>query len=741
MKMKIHFIPMFALVFSFSGFVEAQKSKAELRAEKDFDYYAFGNASSKYQAVKKLSIAGKRNLAKSFQYKGRFNESAEVYKSFIETELATASDYLDYSFVLRTLGKYDEAKLWLEKYYLVHPDEIRAKKQMDAYPLLNEFSKDNGRHEIKLLAMNTEMQDFGTAFFNNSVVFASSREGVKSIRRSYNWNEKPFLDLYISEEKEGELSQPILFQKQLNRAMHEGPVAFSNGGSFMALTRNNYEDKSEDGIVKLKIFFFDLVDEKWKNEKAFKYNSAAYSVGHPWLSEDGKTMFFASDKPGGYGGSDIYRINRDSAGNWGEAYNLGSKINTEGDEMFPFYHQGEQKLIFSSNGHLGLGGLDLFIAAIHDDTITGVQNFASPVNSPYDDFALIINKEFKKGYFSSNRINVKGDDDIYSFSLIKPFVFTKKLEGKSLDPKGAILAGSEVILYDDKGNILAIDTTDENGNYSFEVYPDRNYELAASKVTFQPNRITVNTTGFEPVQKQDINLNKNPEFYLQILVKDEKTSQLLPFTKVKIRNKTNVEEEIYISSDQGEFRKELMKMQIGDTVQLELIVEKEGYPARKVTYSEVLVREGVVTKEILLSKELPSIQEASFEVGADLSKLIDIKPIFFDLGKWNIRTDAAVELDKIVKIMNEYPNMIVELGSHTDCRSSASFNKTLSDNRAKSSAEYIKKRISTPERIYGKGYGESKLLNSCACEGNIKSTCSEEQHQQNRRTEFIIIKN
>ena len=159
-------------------------------------------------------------------------------------------------------------------------------------------------------------------------------------------------------------------------------------------------------------------------------------------------------------------------------------------------------------------------------------------------------------------------------------------------------------------------------------------------------------------------------------------------------------------------------------------MEKEGYLGKTVTLNDE-----AKLGEIKVIEALDKI-----EVGADLGKIIDIKPIYFDLKKFDIRSDAASELDKIVKVMNENSTMVIELGSHTDCRGSAASNLSLSDKRAKSSAEYVKKNISKPERIYGKGYGESMPVNDCKCEGAVKSSCSEDEHQQNRRTEFKIIK-
>ena len=180
---------------------------------------------------------------------------------------------------------------------------------------------------------------------------------------------------------------------------------------------------------------------------------------------------------------------------------------------------------------------------------------------------------------------------------------------------------------------------------------------------------------------------------------------------------------------------ELSKNKVNDQLNYTITLSKTGYLTKSLDFNYKIEKAGLINLNEKLDVSLGKV-----EIGVDLSSLINIKPIYFDLGKYVIRKDAAIELDKIVKVMNEYPSMQIELGSHTDCRSSIASNLKLSDNRAKASADYIKKRISNPQRIYGKGYGESKLKVDCPCEGTVKSNCSEEEHQKNRRTEFIIIK-
>jgi outer membrane protein OmpA-like peptidoglycan-associated protein len=503
----------------------------------------------------------------------------------------------------------------------------------------------------------------------------------------------------------------------------------------MAFTRNNYVKRSEQGIHKLEIFFAELENGVWQNETAFKLNNSEHSVGHPWLSEDGNLMYFASDMPGGFGGTDIYKIERTEGGEWGEAVNLGEKINTVGDEMFPFYHEQQNLFMFASNAHTGLGGLDLFLVYAPKHKMGKLMNMGAPLNSSFDDFALVADKEMKKGYFSSNRDGGKGDDDIYSVEFLKPFIFTKTVEGIAYNKDTVITDGAIITLFDEAGNKIAETVADSNGKYSFEIENlDVSYYIESKKDEFEPGKTQkIDISGPSEVVKADIIMERKPVFGLLCTVKDKESSSPLQGAKIKITDKDKGTVIELNSSDKGDISKLLEGYKLNSKTNLEITVEKDGYSSKTVTFDQILEKSGTYKLDIVLEPT------QKLQVGEDLADLFKINPIYFDYDKFNIRKDAAVELDKIVEIMNKYPNLVIELGSHTDCRGTAQYNQKLSDSRAKSSAAYIASRITTPDRIYGIGYGEAKLTNGCACEGAKVTKCSEEEHQLNRRTEFIIV--
>jgi outer membrane protein OmpA-like peptidoglycan-associated protein len=724
----------FAIIVLVSANVAAQKSVDEIKGDKYYSQYFFTKAAENYSKSASLGIESKRKLANSLYYSGKLEESELIYSDVAKAENATADDYFSYSYILRLNGKYQESEHWLEKFSKAKPTDLRAKSFSANKPKFATYLKDEGRFTINLLDINTPEQEFGPSYYMGNLVFAATREGSAAVKRTYSWNQKSFLDLYTAANKDGKLQSVVPFNKKINDKMHEGPASFTPDGETMAFTRNNYNNKSADGTIKLEIFFL-TKDKKgnWTNETAFKLNNSEYSVGHPYILADGNTMYFASDMPGGLGGTDIYRIKKQN-GAWGDPENLGSAINTEGDEMFPFFNEEKKLLVFASNGQLGLGGLDLFLAPeSKSGNFQTALNMGFPLNTQYDDFALIAEPNFKKGYFSSNRPGGKGDDDIYAFDLLKPFPTSKILTGVTEDQKRVVLPNAMVVLKNSKGVPVDSVKADKDGFFTFEV-EEGNYSIDASLDKYLPAEKKVTILPEDQEKKTTLVLKQNPGISLVAIITEAASKKPIDGVTLKFFEKPTSKEFSGSTNSAGTFREPLAEKVPGDKLAYIITIEKQGYLKKEVEFQFTPVKPG----EILLH-EMLDLSFHKIEVGADLAKMIDIKPIYFDLGKYNIRKDAAVELEKIVKIMNEYPEMIVELGSHTDCRGTAASNEKLSDQRAISSADYIKTRISNPGRISGKGFGESRLLNDCACEGVVKSTCSEPEHQQNRRTEFIIL--
>jgi outer membrane protein OmpA-like peptidoglycan-associated protein/tetratricopeptide (TPR) repeat protein len=716
--------------------VFGQNSKITEKADKQFKRFDYLNAIDNYNKADSLTDESLRKLGESYKKTNQMEKAEEVYQKLTANVIKTKEDIYNYTYVLKENKKYDEANKWMQLYQTQVTKELRVIHFLEGATKLPNLSSDNGQFMIHNLDINTSEEDFGTSFYGDKVVFATSTPGNKIIKRSWAGNHKGFLDMYLADNKGSQLEKPLPFGKLMNKKYHEGPASFAKDNNFMAFTTNNYLGKSNDGTIKLQIFFSEKKDGSWSKPLKFILNNDNYSVGHPYLTQDGNTMYFASDMPGGLGGVDLYKVIRQNDGEWSQAINLGNKINTEGNEMFPFLLESTKIFFFASDGQFGLGGLDIFAAPYDNNTFSQIKNLGVPVNSSHDDFAFIVDQAVKSGFFSSNRLDGKGDDDIYSFEVNKPFVFGKRLIGVASDKLSNALPLTKVYLFDDNKTVIDSTITNDKGEYAFVVEPGKNFALKGEKTKYFPGKNTASSDTPEETIVADLALEKDPGLSLFMLVTDKQTSDKIKDVILTITNVTTGKVEVLNLGDESQFLKPLLENKINDNLNYKIKLEAPGYLSKTMNYTQLLDKEGQYNVHKSLDLGLSKIIAGQTK----LEDLIAIKPIYFDLNKDFIRKDAAIELDKIVQVMNENPTMVVELGSHTDCRATFKYNENLSDRRAKSSAKYIAAKITGPTRIYGKGYGEAILLNGCACEGTVKSTCTEEEHQLNRRTEFKIIK-
>jgi len=645
--MKKLYIPLIAFMGLTMNIDAQEKSKKEMKGDKYYFVYSFDKAIDSYIHTKELTIDGQRKLADSYHNMNQHIQSQIAYAKLVNSSgVVLPEDYYNYAMILRCDAKYDESNKWMDKFAEAKPTDLRAKDYMLNKSKFNDLVADKGAYKINHLDMNTSAEDFGASYYKEKIVFASSRAKPKMIQRKSNRDGQPYLNIYEATVKAGQLENPENFDKDLNGKMNDGPASFTADGNFMAFTRNNREVKRKDKIVNLEIYFRTVENKKWTKPVPFFLNNKEYSVGHPCLTANGDTMYFSSNMPGGFGKADIYRTTKNAKGEWTKAENLGDQINTEGDELFPFYNGNMGVLFFSSNGRYGLGGLDVFICSINGQEVNNVYNAGSPFNTQNDDFAAIIDSKTKKGYFSSNRAGGSGDDDIYTIDLLEELKLGKRIIGIAKDKTEHAIPFTFITLLDDKGVVLDTLTTKDDGAYKFFVVTDKKFKLIGKKEKYIDGSNEANTFGKELIVKADVLLT----------MKEEK-----------------------------------------------IVIPK-------------------------------------IEVGEDLGKIVGFNSIYYDFSEYDIRPDAKNELDKIVKILNEYPTIVVELSSHTDCRATKEYNVNLSNQRSKAASSYIKSRISNPGRITSKGYGETKLVNTCECEGTVVSNCSDDEHQKNRRTEFRILK-
>jgi len=636
-------------VLAFSSAVFAQNGKIQ-SVKDDYRDFAYVKTSEVL-----LEVANKgyksadlfQKLANSFYFQNKMKEAAKWYGELMNmNEVIDPEYYFRYALALKGIKDYEASDKWMEKFNELKPNDLRGKaflSKVDYKSDIEELSRDD--IELLNLEINTELSDFGTTEYETGIVFASARGGG----RKYRWNEEPYLDLYYVEKTEDDTFGEVKsIEGEVNTKFHESSAVFSPNGKYMFFTRNNYHrlkyKEDDTGINRLQLYRATLnEDGHWDNIHKVHFNSVDYSVAHPTLNVTGTKLYFASDMPGTFGQSDIFVVDVNDDGTLGEPENLGSSINTEGQESFPFMNTNGD-LYFSSTGFPGLGGLDVFKSEGIDEKIkTGsnrnfpIENVGKPVNSEWDDFGYYENLVTKRVYFSSNREGGKGSDDIYTFEVpeIKLLV-----EGVVQDMNTEeLIPNSTVILYNEDGVEIARQTVGEDAYFKFEVDPKKEYLIRVEKEKYTSD------------EKRFTTPNKNQE------------------------------------------------------LKMELLIEKD---------------------------------EQQIEPCDDLAKVLDIPIIYFDFDKSNIRYDAEIEIQKVLAVLTKYPTMHIDIRSHTDCRGPAAYNEKLSDRRAQSTRQYLIKKGIAAERLTAKGYGEARLVNDCGCEPSNNSHCSEEEHQLNRRSEFII---
>ena len=726
-----------------------------------FDKESYKKAIERFSKVENKNLDVLRKLGKSYLNLNNIDSSEHYYKIVAE-KTNNSVDWYNYSHTLYMNNKFDEAENIRSK-YANSSMEKRAdifKNNKAHKQLLNKISK----VDLVNLSINTKNSDFGAYAIKNDstntyyTLFTSANvSSFKDIKKSkFIKPDQPTYDIFKTQLNYPslEVSSPLSLSGELSNEYQEGPAIVTKDQKTVYFTRSNSLD-ADDDVLYLSLYSVSsgMLDQP-DSIVPFSVNNDHYSVMHPTISNDGKNIFFSSNMPGGYGGLDLYyceikgfetkKINGNlkKVNKLSDPINLGNRINTEGNEVFPYF-MNDNILFYSSDGRIGLGGLDIFIAQNYLDTsLTKIDNLGKPFNSPKDDFSFFISQDIKFGFLSSNRFGGKGDDDIYCFKLNVSISegtddYYTMIKGETLE------VNSNSVLNNDFLNDADQSFLSQNVFYKAKLInkPSNGEIKFKSDGTFiyTPNNDSVTVDVFTYRILNDQYSNDTISVFIKAL---DKTVPVAVDDHYVIKKGENFSTDsingtLHNDSDSG--GDILTTILLDSTLHGEIDFKKDGsftyipedYYVESDTFTYI-VTDGLYydTAEVTLARLVS---------GVDIATIIEINPIYFDVNKSNIRDDAAVELLKIVKVMNDYPSMVVELGSHTDCRASKTYNRNLSDRRAKSSASFIKERITKPERIYGKGFGESKLKNKCECEGSRIVPCSEEEHQENRRTEFLII--
>lgn len=865
------------------------------RANKYYDTYDYPKAIKLYKkAAKSNNVEALEKLANAYRLTKNYKEAETTYAQLMKQANFNSINHFYYGLVLKNNNKIDEAKEQFKLYSNSVPTDKIAELSVRSCEEIKVWINKTQQFEVSIVPnVNSVHADFCPVYYKNQMVFVSERTKDMVNNNNYAWNEQPYLNVYSSEMKNGQDGKATFSKKAkpfswvINTNYHDGPVCFNAEQNTMYLTRVNYvvNKKDKNFINRPGIYISSQKGKGWAKAKAFQYNNDGYSVAHPSLSADGQWLFFASDMPGGQGGMDIYVCQKNGEG-WGQPKNLGAEVNSAGNEVFPYIRK-DGALYFSSDGHEGFGGLDVFAAQKNGDKYTNVKNLGGPLNSFTDDFGIIFSDDINKGYFSSDRSGGPGSDDIYSFTALNKFltVAGRVLLSKNLNDPAK---DASIMLLDENGKVVKVSNTDKTGFFKFDnLDPDgrymvkldetdaqfadkKKYYLAdesgkiirvtvindrGGKFIFQnlpadPNALPqlegdddltiagnllygenpsmplantkVNLVNDKGEIVQSVNTNAFGAFVFtnlpndqNFLVKvDEMDTKLSPNTKIVITNKSGKEMQTTKAGNNGDFKfsflaadKNTLKLMSVEDSELRFdlngrlvsdaksplansvinLMNEKGEILQTVktdvngafqftnlpadqnmlfsldesdtklkTFTKLYLTDakGNIIKEFtrvngkfkfsilpadqnkmgVVYVDDPWLKVLQLKNEAKRDSLTIVENIYYNYGEYKILPEAEKTLDKVINIMKNDPQLAIELSSHTDSRSSSEYNMKLSQQRAKAAVDYMLAKGVSKDRISGKGYGESKLINKCA--DGVE--CTEEEHGKNRRTEFKI---
>lgn len=633
---------LFMLMLFFIGFSQEKKIK---EANAAFEKLGYMNAVSIYIEVDKNGYGSPdiyKKIADSYYFNANYSEANVWYEKLIKsTEDVDYEYYYRYSQTLKTVPDLEKSNYYYALFSRMKKADSRAQQFEAQSNYLSQIKTDSKRYTISNLEINSAFSDYGVFESKDGIIFTSARASKESKLDS--WTKQPFSALYSSKlNASNQFENSESFLKNTIFNSNESTAILTKDGLTLYFTRNNFkknkQKKNNKDEVSLKIYSARFKNGQWTDVVELSFNSDNYNCAHPTLSPDEKTLYFSSNMPGTLGQSDLYRVAILADGKFGAPENLGATINTEGRETFPFL-SAEGELYFASDGHLGLGGLDVFVSKMNEDrSFSKPINLGNPINTAYDDFAYVINSETQIGYLSSNRPEGKGSDDVYKFIentsiySIEAQVFTGKLQDALF---GTPISNAIVSLFDDSRKIVDKTTTNANGEFIL----NNNYTTSGWYLKYEHD-------GYE--------------------TKEE-----------------------YIKS--------------------QLISNKN-------------------TSVALLPKEI------QLKHGVDLAKFFSIENIYFDLDDSKINAKAEKQIAILLHVLQQYPELKLEIKSHTDSRASADYNLELSNKRALATLNWLVAKGIHVSRITSKGLGEKEPINRCV-DG---VTCSEAEHQMNRRSEFIV---
>lgn len=725
------------LLFAFTASAQDVKTK---KADRYFELFQFDKAIEQYERIIKKEPDNYHALVRlgdSYRLLGRPADAEFWYGSAAKHAQADPTVVLNYAQALRSNGKYSEAKSVYQRYTSLAPNDPRGPELAKSMDEINKLKADSLRYNvINLRDANTPGSEFSPAYYQDSLLIFPSNRGKKG---KDVWQGGAFLDLYTASITSDTVVGDVkALDGKVNSKFHEGPVTFNKDYTVIYFTRNSFvksKKKGSQDIMRLSVFKSTLENGKWGPVERLPFNNDDYTCGHPTLSADGKYLYFSSDMPGGFGGLDLWRVAVAEDGTYGTPENLGDGVNSVGNEQFPVLHQ-DGTLYFASDAYVGMGGLDIYSASLKNGKYSNPTNMGYPINTHYDDLGLVFNKEKNKGYFASNRAGGAGDDDIYFFDnlglRLKVIVYDR-VSGEPIDSAFAtLMAGTDSLNKHHTAN---------GGATTFKVQPGKSYSIVGEKEGYLPNKVNVSTVGLDnnspairiPLDRGALMLvGTTFEVKVDDNTKEEVRVGVLPGTIVKLHNTTDKTVDSTTTGADGKFAFVLLPNK-----NYMLDGDKEFYFLKS-------------EKNFDTQGKLSGTVEADLELYR-LEGVIRLVNIYYDFDKYNIRPDAAKELDRLYGYLVKYPDMVIQMRSHTDCRGIKTYNMLLSANRAQSAANYLIKKgmdngiLNMMKTITAAGFGETLPIHAGLCaddQGIRDSKLSQDlidKHQLNRRTEFLVL--
>ena len=693
----------------------AQKSQAD----KKFKLYEYSEAIPLFKQYLEKSpndYEAARNLALSYRYTNNIAGSIEAYRSLLKLKEAVPEDWFDLVQLLRINENLPEARQYAVQYQQKNAGE-KANNLIRSLDMHDELMSGKDNYNVINKTDQYPQSVFSPVYYQGGLmVTAENLSGAKS-----DWTGRGYTKLFLTDFN---FTKLLPVATELMSRFNDGPASVSNNGTTIYYTTINKKSIREEDVntSKLQISAGVLKDDKWQPADLFPFNNTSYNLAHPALRADGNMLVFSSDKPGGKGGMDLYYCSKLPDNSWSEPVNI-SLLNTAENEIFPTWDV-SGNLYYASNGLPGLGGLDVFVSKNEGINFTSPLNLKAPVNSSYDDFSLITNNNLESGFISTNRFGSPETDDIAFFSkkeipkpVFKPMVKINVVDKYTLTP----LPYVSVTLKDDKNNTVFQGMTDPKGVLMVEDLPADNYRVQGilNDVT-----TTIANIGKEEFSKELIEktiTHNDPRFTLSGIVTNAHDDKPVAGVTVSCKNTDLNKTSSKITAADGKFF-----FQLEQASDFKVNGELKGWLSSEEIYA--------TTKGLDRSKDLYVKIKLSMQQPA-AGAVIRLDKIYYDYDKSNIKTRSAEELDRLVKLMNDFPDMKIELSSHTDSRGSDAYNQKLSQSRANSAVAYILGKGISKSRITAVGYGETRLVNGCSNGVN----CTEAQHQENRRTEFEIV--